>query len=570
MDVVTKFIYGDLNKNIEVQKEKPRYGNNIVITGAGSYYGWATICQLAYKLPGCHIFVISKDFIYENAIAKIYELFGTIIEIVDDYYNIEDPDIFIDLDSSLSTPISRSIIVTNFNSNYTLSKSNYPITLLKTPLILGNWNVITLLDSKLKIRNENFITNIFQNLLYSNVIVEDKRIPIISLEDFTRTIVKLCRKEKPPSFEQFEVFERYITISQLYNYCFNELENYSFPYDFTIEKKIKPKKKKINKRSFIELIDKHRCGIETLIKYSCLEAIMETPLSDYKKFIIQRYPSNIKDYFFEEKQRSKFISKDTKVMSIGSCFAENIAKYLKKQQYNYLVTEENSGSFSANWGIVFNSSSIRQIFEYSFGLFTPIVRWWDRGKNVQDPFRRNVLYNKGNEDIEIQKHIKASRKAIVNADVIIITLGLVEVWRDKRDHATYWRVPPMHLYDKDIHEFYVMTYEDVYNDLMKIKEILDSKNPTCNLIVTVSPVPFQATYREDVDVVTANVYSKAISSLAAIDFCTKNNIIYFPSFEFVRYGFDNPYIDDGRHINKKVINTMMKFFEKLYCKKENK
>lgn len=215
MDVVTKFIYGDLNKNIEVQKEKPRYGNNIVITGAGSYYGWATICQLAYKLPGCHIFVISKDFIYENAIAKIYELFGTIIEIVDDYYNIEDPDIFIDLDSSLSTPISRSIIVTNFNSNYTLSKSNHPITLLKTPLILGNWNVITLLDSKLKIRNENFITNIFQNLLYSNVIVEDKRIPIISLEDFTRTIVKLCRKEKPPSFEQFEVFERFLLLLQL-------------------------------------------------------------------------------------------------------------------------------------------------------------------------------------------------------------------------------------------------------------------------------------------------------------------------------------------------------------------
>jgi len=292
------------------------------------------------------------------------------------------------------------------------------------------------------------------------------------------------------------------------------------------------------------------------------------PSGDYKKFAIQKYPADLSKFYFNQKSL-KLVNKNTKVVSIGSCFAENIARYLKAHKYNYLVTEKGSGYFSANWGIVFNSASIRQIFEYSFGMFNPKVKWWEREKGkMQDPYRRDIIYPKGVHEQKRQAHYKASRKAIENAEVIIITLGLVEVWRDKRDEATFWRVPPMHLYSPDIYEFFVMTTNDVTLDLMKIKAIIDKFNPKCKLIVTVSPVPFQATYREDCDVVTANVYSKAVSSVAANKFVKNfsgNNVYYFPSFEFVRYGFGNPYIADGRHIKKPVINTMMKFFEKIFC-----
>lgn len=292
------------------------------------------------------------------------------------------------------------------------------------------------------------------------------------------------------------------------------------------------------------------------------------PSGDYKKFAIQKYPADLSKFYFNQTSL-KLVNKNTKVVSIGSCFAENIARYLKAHKYNYLVTEKGSGYFSANWGIVFNSASIRQIFEYSFGMFNPKVKWWEREKGkMQDPYRRNIIYPKGVHEQKRQSHYKASRKAIEDAEVIIITLGLVEVWRDKRDKATFWRVPPMHLYSPEIYEFFVMTPNDVTLDLIKIKAILDKFNPKCKLIVTVSPVPFQATYREDCDVVTSNVYSKAVSSVAANNFVknfSENNVYYFPSFEFVRYGFGNPYIADGRHIKKPVINTMMKFFEKMFC-----
>lgn len=299
---------------------------------------------------------------------------------------------------------------------------------------------------------------------------------------------------------------------------------------------------------------------------------MSKPSGDYEKFAIQKYPSDISDYFFNTKSLD-LIDKNTKVVSIGSCFAEYIAKYLKGNKYNYLVTEAGAGHFSANWGIVFNSASVRQIFEYSFGMFNPKVKWWERSLGqMQDPYRRNTIYAKGTQDKRRQMHYEASRRAIEDAEVIVITLGLVEVWRDKRDQTTFWRVPPMHLYSPDIYEFYVMTVADVHADLLKIKMILEKFNPECHLIVTVSPVPFQATYREDCDVITANVYSKAVSTVAANDFITgykkygDDKVHYFPSFEFVRYGFKNPYIADGRHIKKSVVNTMMKFFEKMFVK----
>jgi hypothetical protein len=295
------------------------------------------------------------------------------------------------------------------------------------------------------------------------------------------------------------------------------------------------------------------------------------PSGDYKKFAIQKYPSNVSDFYMSGGGGSKkFIDKNTKIVSIGSCFAENIARFLRAHKYNYINTEKGSGYFSANWGIVFNSSSIRQIFEYSFGLFHPKVQWWEREKGrMQDPYRRDIIYPKGVHNQKRIAHYAASRQALEKADVIIITLGLTEVWRDKRDGATFWRVPPMHLYDPDIYTFHSMTVNEVFQDLLRIRFLLDRFNKKCHLIITVSPVPFQATYREDCDAVTANVFSKAVSSVAAIDFASElrdRNVSYFPSFEYVRYGFKNPYIADGRHIKRPVVNQMMKFFESMFCK----
>jgi len=553
------------NFDFKDQSKKPKYGNKFMVIGGSGYLGWPMVCQLAFKFPRCNVYVIDKDFQYWNGAEKLNELFGCEIELVETEFSnsfIEyfKPDVVINL-------ADQNIEIKCHNECHLITLSeyekehNFPVTVFNTAKVIGNYNIITRLDDALRIRNKTFIDNIIDGVLIRDL-EEDDVFSAISLEDFTRAVIKICRRIEPPMYDSYDLVDRNTSIFKLATLISKELG----VYGFEIDNRLKVDRIKTNKKRLLKLIDKHRPPFEIMIK----ECVMESPLTDYKKFIIERYPSNISKYFLRNFNKVELIDKETKVVSIGSCFAENISKYLRRKKYNYLVTEKNSGWFSANWGIVFNSSSIRQIFEYSFDLFNPKIKWWEREEgHMQDPYRRNVVYPKGKHLDQKVIHINASRKAISKADVIIITLGLVEVWRDKRDGTVFWRVPPMHLYDPEIYEFYVMTVDDVYNDLVKVKSILEKYNPKCSLIVTVSPVPFQATYREDCDVVTANVYSKAVSTVSCNRFVSEfkdKNVYYFPSFEFVRYGFDNPYIEDGRHIREDVINTMMKFFERSFGK----
>jgi hypothetical protein len=295
----------------------------------------------------------------------------------------------------------------------------------------------------------------------------------------------------------------------------------------------------------------------------------KTFTKDYQKFPVQYYPLNIKDYYFKKSEKIPLLNKKTKIVSMGSCFALHIAKYLKKHNYNYLVGEKYFKYLtSADWDMVFNTACIKQIFQYSFEEFAPIVRWWDRGKVMDDPFRRQISYPKGKHEQELKKHVEASHAVLSQADIVVITLGLVEVWRDKRDLATYWRTPPIHLIDKNIHEFHVMDANECLADLDHVHKLLSKYNPKCKIIITVSPVAMRATFRTDVDPIAANVYSKCTLRSAAGMFADKyDNVFYFPSFEFVIFGFANPFQErDNMHVKQSVIDTMMKFFERRYVK----
>ena len=288
---------------------------------------------------------------------------------------------------------------------------------------------------------------------------------------------------------------------------------------------------------------------------------------DFKKFKHQPYPSELDFSFFKgNKNGTSFIGKQTKITSMGSCFARNIAIYLLSRQYNYLVTENPFQEASAHWDQVFNTSCMRQIFEYTFNDdWHPLVRWWPKGEMVQDPFRRNILYNKETPEQCFELHRKKSYKALSEAEVIILTLGLIETWRDKRDKMTYYRVPSPNNYDPNIHEFYVQNIQDCQNDLSEIHRLLKQHNPKAKIIVTVSPVPLFATFRKDVDAVTANTLSKSTLRVAAEYFLQSHEgVYYFPSYEIVTQAIHSPYEEDNRHVTEKTILKVMKVFESQF------
>lgn len=296
--------------------------------------------------------------------------------------------------------------------------------------------------------------------------------------------------------------------------------------------------------------------------------ISTTTIWDYKKFKYQAYPEDISPAdIIAPYARRPLIHRTTPIASMGSCFARNVAKYLLRKGYNYLVTEKPFEQASAHWDQVFNTACMRQIFEYSLtDEWDPVVRWWPKGEEMQDPFRRDILYPADACEEHFERHREASRKAMQEARVFILTLGLIETWRDKRDHATYYRVPSPSIYDPDIHEFYVQTVQDCTQDLDAIHELLATSNPDADIVVTVSPVPLFATFRMDVDVVSANRLSKSTLRVAAEYFAQKyENVHYFPAYEIVTQGVEDPYQEDNRHVTAETIATVMRSFETLFA-----
>jgi hypothetical protein len=263
----------------------------------------------------------------------------------------------------------------------------------------------------------------------------------------------------------------------------------------------------------------------------------------------------------------KLISKDTKVVSMGSCFATHIARYLVEKEFNYLLYEpvKNKIVASAQWDFVYNSSCMRQIFEYSLNEDWEVAeRWWPLDNtHLTDPYRRGTTYSTKDSKRLFNKHRVNSKKAIEESEVFILTLGLAETWRSKVDGATFFQVPPNRVLDLNKHEFYIQTPEDVKNDLTAIDRLLREYNSGAKIIFTVSPVPFNATFRDDLDVITANNVSKSIIRSGVDMFARESeNVYYFPSYEIAAEIADRWREDDGRHIKWEVIAQIMKIFER--------
>jgi hypothetical protein len=222
---------------------------------------------------------------------------------------------------------------------------------------------------------------------------------------------------------------------------------------------------------------------------------------------------------------------------------------------------------------------MRQIFEYTFESFTPETRWWisPKTKQVQDPYRRIILYGSVEEaQKDFQSHIKCSRKAIMKARVLILTLGLTEIWEDKSDQSVIC-LPSGPYFNEggglDEYVFRVSRYQENLDNLEKIYQILKKHNKECKLVITVSPVHLWATFRKDMDVISANCNSKSTLRAAADEFTSRHDdVYYFPSYEIATsftMMMNQTCFEKGKenfHINKETVEQIMKHFFKFYSK----
>lgn len=251
-------------------------------------------------------------------------------------------------------------------------------------------------------------------------------------------------------------------------------------------------------------------------------------------------------------QKSRFpIDYDSKVMLLGSCFAENMGN-----KFDYFKFQATTNPF----GIIFNTVSLEKLIHRCVGnrIFTE-----------NDIFFHNELWHcyevhseLSNSDKEeflsnLNSILESTYRHIASLTHCIITLGTSWVYRNNETNeivANCHKVPQKN-FTKEL-----LSISQTEESLQNIVSLIHTVNPNCHFIFTVSPV------RHIKDGFAENTLSKAhlIAAIHKTIIHHPSPITYFPAFEIMMdelrdYRF---YAEDMLHPNQTAIDYIwIQFFE---------
>jgi hypothetical protein len=277
------------------------------------------------------------------------------------------------------------------------------------------------------------------------------------------------------------------------------------------------------------------------------------------------------------------LTREHRVVTAGSCFAQHISRYLRDAGFRHLVTEPghpllsdfqvseafNYGVFSARFGNIYTARQLEQLFRRAFGTFIPVETVWTRadGRFV-DPFRPTIQQSGFRTPAELeadrQRHLAAVRRAFTELDVFVFTLGLTECWTIAADGAALPLAPGVAggVYDPARYTLVNLSVNDVVTDMTRFIDGLRAINPAATVILTVSPVPLSATAL-DRHVLVSTTYSKAVLRVAAEQLAASLEAVhYFPAYEIVtgQFARGQYFADDLRSVTAAGVNHVMSLF----------
>ena len=277
------------------------------------------------------------------------------------------------------------------------------------------------------------------------------------------------------------------------------------------------------------------------------------------------------------------LDREDKVATAGSCFAQHIARHLKKSGFHFLVTEtahpivpaeaaarHGYGQFSARYGNIYTARQLLQLFDRAYGAFVPAEDIWPApdGIRVVDPFRPTIEPEGYASETELRAdrahHLAKVRAMFETLDVFVFTLGLTEGWESSIDGAVFPLCPGVSggTFDGARHRFHNFRVGEVTADLAAFIARLRGVNPQARIIFTVSPVPLAATMSGN-HVLAATTYSKSVLRAAAQEIAEDHEgVFYFPSYEMItgapaaaRY-----FAEDMRNVTEEGVGHVMSVF----------
>lgn len=245
------------------------------------------------------------------------------------------------------------------------------------------------------------------------------------------------------------------------------------------------------------------------------------------------------------------ITRATRIITAGSCFAQHISRSLRKNGFNWLDSEpapvdlppvkhaeHGYGVFSFRTGNIYTAASLKQWVEWATGKDEQSTKCFLEDGRVFDPFRPS-LFAEGFPSAEAmlaerQATLAAMLEGFGKADLFIFTLGLTEAW-GHRGGPVYPICPGTirGTFSPGEHVFHNYSEQEVVRDLNETFDELRRVNPDLRFLLTVSPVALTATASGQ-HVLTATTYSKAVlRSAAGLLAQARADTDYFPSYELI-------------------------------------
>jgi len=272
------------------------------------------------------------------------------------------------------------------------------------------------------------------------------------------------------------------------------------------------------------------------------------------------------------------------ISTLGSCFAQHLARHIKDSGLRYMVTEPlleteeqteqaamMATQFSARYGNIYTTRQALQLLDRANGWETA-DDVWERNGRYFDAFRPHVRAG-GFATIEELRdariaHLQAVKRVFTESDVVVFTLGLTEAWMSTMDGAVYPTAPGVIAgsQDNSRHVFQNFSYPEVLSDLLIWCQRVRQMNSSVRILLTVSPVPLNATYVPR-NVWTSTTYSKAVLRAVAGDVATELPYVdYFPSYEIVTspQAHGRYFEDNLREVTSVGVKHVMRVFDRHY------
>ena len=281
------------------------------------------------------------------------------------------------------------------------------------------------------------------------------------------------------------------------------------------------------------------------------------------------------------------ISKLEPAFAIGSCFAQEVQLALLRQGFRFVsliedppdrgffmqeVNENEARYWPLHFFHRYNVPSMLQEIRRLIYADAPLnddalLFQSDNGKTYDFHYHHHFPSVGVEGAMARRQFIREQFRNLQNCRVMIVTLGLTEAWYDSQTEL-YLNITPNYKamqQEPDRFKFVVLNVDDVRRNLRDLLDEVKGYAPGIKFIITVSPIPLDATFAPN-DIVVSTSHSKATLITAAREIAYADaNVDYFPSYEMVNMSSRaEAWTDDHRHVRPEFVENIMEHFAQAY------